>query len=771
MIQRLANAKRSAIWLAGWVAVATVLTAATSLLAREANLDRGLTQTIFQGGFNGLILSETVVTDVDLTVLEKDSALPRRLVSVRWEGHWYLSRTQQIELSAGADDRVTIVIDEVDVLVRDIRRGMHTVARSLTLAPGVHDVRIDYQQDRGGYALNVGWAPTGEPARPLSTAPIFVASPTAAQREAIGLRERLWIPMVASWVLGPIGWFIGALVPRLRARGRQQRGWVAGRSRLVLLLTGIVVAALIVRIGFLAMTVEQPAFAWVDPDRYTVSARAFTEGGVPWHWNIDAFRYQEYFKAPLYPVFLSIFDGRPPRLWWAAAAQAGLGALSILAVFFLGRRLHSTTTGVAAALAYGLYFPEFAVPATFMQERLYIPLLVTALAVLASVLDDKAPPWRFATAGAVLGIAALTRAMPIYFIVPCALIWWLAQGRSGRAAAQSLALAAGFACTTLPYCLWLMSHTGQFIAIENIGAFGIVRRNVDSRTFIAGDTPTIIELGRIIGAQVFEDPAAYLREKVQLVWLMLGVRGGRVLEWHSSFATPGLAGLMKWLSHATGDLVFASAAVLAPMGLVLARRRAVAYLLGGWVAVHLILTAVAGYAGARFRSPIEAPLLVLAACVVAGGWRPVHRSQIAVGVVVAMLVGSSAAISAPRSLGGRADYGMGPWRSAETAAREATVAAGLPVGFNVRLNGAAASPGDNRLAGVLTTVHEWPHPVEVEVWVDGQPAGAVTVDNGESHFELALEDRTAAFVELRPAGPVTPRLAVGLFDHAPGRGR
>ena len=540
----------------------------------------------------------------------------------------------------------------------------------------------------------------------------------------------------------------------------------------MLLLTGIVAAAVVVRVGFLAIAVEQPAFGWVDPDQYTVKARAFTEGGVPWHWNIDAFRYQEYFKAPLYPVFLSIFDGRPPRLWWAAAAQAGLGALSILAVFFLGWRLHSTTTGVAAALAYGLYFPEFAIPATFMQERLYIPLLVTALAVLASVLDDKAPPWRFATAGAVLGIAALTRAMPLYFIVPCALIWWLAQGRSGRAAAQSLALAAGFACTTLPYCLWLMSHTGQFIAIENIGAFGIVRADLNSRTFIAGDTPTLAELGQIIAAQLFEDPAAYLREKVRLVWLMLGVRADRWLEWHSSFATPALAGLMKWLSHATGDLVFASAAVLAPVGFVVARRRPVAYLLGGWVALHLILTAIAGYAGARFRSPIEAPLLVLAACVVAGGWRSVHRSQIAVGVVVAMFVGSSAAMSLPRSLAGRADYGMGPWRRAAGAARQATTVAGLPAGFNVRLARPAARPGGNRLAGVLTPAHAWPNPVEVEVWVNGRSAGTVTV-NGESRFELPLGDRTAAFVELRPAESVrvAPRLAVGLFDHLPGTGR
>ena len=317
-----------------------------------------------------------------------------------------------------------------------------------------------------------------------------------------------------------------------------------------------------------------------------------------------------------------------------------------------------------------------------------------------------------------------------------------------------------------------MSHTGQVIAIEDIGAFGIVRADLNSRTFIAGDTPTITELGQIIAAQLFEDPAAYLREKAWLVWMMFRVSGGRWLEWHSSFSTPAMAGLMKWLSHAAGDLVFASAAALAPVGFVVARRRPVAYLLGGWVALHLVMTAISGYTGPRFREPIEAPLFILAACVVAGGWRSVRRSQIAVGVVVAVFAGMSAAMSLPRSLAGRADYGMGPWRRASGVARQATTVAGLPAGFNVRLARPAARPGRNRLAGVLTPTHEWPNPVEVEVWVNGRSDGTVTV-NGESRFELTLGDRAAAFVELRPAESVrvAPRLAVGLFDHLPGTGR
>ena len=127
-------------------------------------------------------------------------------------------------------------------------------------------------------------------------------------------------------------------------------------------------------------------------------------------------------------------------------------------------------------------------------------------------------------------------------------------------------------------------------------------------------------------------------------------------------------------------------------------------------------------------------------------------------------------MSLPRSVTGRADYGMGSWRPAAAVAREATVAAGLPAGFNVRLNGPRS---DNRLGGVLTTVDEWPQPIEVQVRVDGQPAGAVIVEHGESRFELALGDRAAAFVELRLAESthVAPGLVVGLFDHPPGRGR
>jgi Flp pilus assembly protein TadD len=140
-----------------------------------------------------------------------------------------------------------------------------------------------------------------------------------------------------------------------------------------------------------------------------------------------------FFRAPLYPYTLGLalllFHG---SLLGARLLQVTYGALAPVAAYLLGRRLAGARGGVLAGAIAVLY--PFLI--YFTNELLIESLVVVldAFLLLAVLRADDEPSWaRWLGAGAVLGLAALTRP-PVLLFAPCVFLWtwWRAASAAPR---------------------------------------------------------------------------------------------------------------------------------------------------------------------------------------------------------------------------------------------------------------------------------------------------------------------------------------------------
>ena len=219
----------------------------------------------------------------------------------------------------------------------------------------------------------------------------------------------------------------------------------------------------------------------------------------------------------------------------------------------------------------------------------------------------------------------------------------------------------------------------------------------------------------------------------------------------------------KVMGHATGDLLFLGVIALAPLGLLFAKRREPACVLGLWIVIHLFFTALADYGGPRFREPIEPVLFVLAACVVAGDWRWTSRRAWVGAAFVSVILALPAVRTLPYSLSSRADYGVGVWTATDTG-RTASTTAGQ-AGFNLR---STREGIELRLWALPPSAAATP----VEVRIDGVGVGDAVVDQNGRRLRYDGSVGQLHFVELAPkTDGERPRFGLELFDHAPGVGR
>ena len=186
-----------------------------------------------------------------------------------------------------------------------------------------------------------------------------------------------------------------------------------------------------------------------------------------------------------------------------------MAAVSTVAIFFIGRAIHSDRSGFLGAVAYAVYYPSLSSLTAFMQEKLYVPLLTVSLAVLVWSVTRSSRPRFYTLAGVLLGLAALTRSMPIYFIGPAAVYCWVQGVERERALSRAAALLGGFLIVVVPYCVLLAAQSQQVIAIENIGGFGILRSYPPGQEFMSGDAPSLIEVIRILAHRFQLAPLAY----------------------------------------------------------------------------------------------------------------------------------------------------------------------------------------------------------------------------------------------------------------------
>jgi 4-amino-4-deoxy-L-arabinose transferase-like glycosyltransferase len=480
-----------------------------------------------------------------------------------------------------------------------------------------------------------------------------------------------------------------------------------------------VLVAFLLRLWWAGALTHNPPLS--DPDGYGDMSRALV-GADGWHWTPRAVKFAEFTKAPLYQVMLSgvwRVTSVVPFVNTALVLHALINALTPVALYIIGTRLHNRRAGLIAAAAYGVWLANIMPTDTLWQEQLFIPAACWAMAVMSVAFDRREPRW-WVAAGAAFGIAALTRSSIAYFVVPAAVLVAVSAPSRKAALREAAPLLIGFAVIVVPYVLYISAATGRPMFIENIGFFSLKRFNavspVDPRINLLtmmqdpSGPPTAGEVLRFLWRDFAASPGAFLERRLDVVRLLLKPGGASLLA--NQFAsTAAYASLLRVAVFAALDIPFMVVVVLAPIGAALAKCRRLAVILALWPPMHLCLVALMIWAGTRFRAPVEPALLTLAAVVAAGEWRRPGRLAGSLAVTATLVLAAFVAASWPSIVTARANYGIETGPSLDADVRF------------VGSMGAYVSSTGKALAIALRS----DAPADVTVFVDGKKADVFTL--------------------------------------------
>jgi 4-amino-4-deoxy-L-arabinose transferase-like glycosyltransferase len=492
----------------------------------------------------------------------------------------------------------------------------------------------------------------------------------------------------------------------------------------------------------------RPGFHLDDPDSYLRQGERIALGPSGWRFDFDVVEHavegRRYALPPLYPVFLSLFALLPGFPVNVLVGQAALALLGGLCAFLLGREIHSDRAGLVAALLYALWFPNIIAVWSTMQETLFVPLLLSGFAVLLRARSFAG----FGVAGLLLGVAALTRSMPLYYVpVAAVLLAWRHGIRRGAVLASGLVL--GFAALTVPYSVALSRHLGSATFIENHGGLRIAAEHGGEGARPPGPLTTAATLLREFAGE----PGRTIGEWRTTALSILHVNGGRLLQIYLGAETKRGATAWKLAAHVFSDAALVLILALAPFGFVLCPKPERAVFLTAWILLSFGLTVVSGFGGPRLRAPFEPHLMVGAAVILAGGWRRPPAYALGGAGIVSLALLSAVVPQLGRSLAAKADYGV-HWPLDPPPKRAAMEG---KAGFNL-----LAAHGFVELA---VRPRNDGRPTRVSVVLDGEPAGSEVVEEAEHWFRYPTEKAGLVYVELvsedvESGSPVRTRLVV-----------
>jgi hypothetical protein len=221
------------------------------------------------------------------------------------------------------------------------------------------------------------------------------------------------------------------------------------------LTTKLYLLALILRLVPVVLAFNLP-IGLDDMFQYDMLGRSLAAGnGFRWYAQADVERVREFidldfitdhpdprgvetsFRAPAYPAMLAgiytIAGSGEGRLFAARLAQAALGATLAPMTVLLARRLFPKREDIAkfSGLALALYPLLILYPLALATENLFIPL-VFAGALMLFRASDSGRGRDFLIAGALFGLATLTRSVIFGFVFVAILwLWFAARRRRG----------------------------------------------------------------------------------------------------------------------------------------------------------------------------------------------------------------------------------------------------------------------------------------------------------------------------------------------------
>jgi 4-amino-4-deoxy-L-arabinose transferase-like glycosyltransferase len=340
---------------------------------------------------------------------------------------------------------------------------------------------------------------------------------------------------------------------------------------------------------------------------------------------------------PLYPLYLATFSAVGlDSLEAHRAVSCLLGALAVVLIGLLGRRVAGERAGLLAAGLAAVYPQLVMVDGTVITEAMYAPLVAGLLLLAYRVLDDPTP-LRAAALGALVGLAVLTRSEAILLVVLLAVPACLIARRSLRAGWPLAAVAV--AATALVIAPWaarnvavmgepviLTGNSGHTAAATVCDAtfdpgspyLGFVRHTCALTGPCAGIRD---ELGQ---ARCQRDAARrYMREHLGRVPVVLAVRVLRVWELYGYQDDLGYGQLWSRSIPVAkaGLLMYALMLALAIGGVAALRRRSTPVWPLLMPALLVSVSAALTFGFSRYRLAAEIPLTVLAGVGIDAGLR------------------------------------------------------------------------------------------------------------------------------------------------------
>ena len=199
---------------------------------------------------------------------------------------------------------------------------------------------------------------------------------------------------------------------------------------------------------------DSAVYAAVAEQLYEHQRFAIPGSSSPYDWSPG---------APLfYAAVYYATGGEHPGA--ARLAVALLGALTIVLVYLLGRRLGGTVAGLVAAGLLALYPVTIFFTGKLMSEPLATLTLTGAVLAFFWAGDRGRAWWAWAVPGVLLGLTAFARPEYLAFVVVFALLALIRGGLRGAAV-----LAVAFALPIVPWTLHVSGNEGRFVPISTGG--------------------------------------------------------------------------------------------------------------------------------------------------------------------------------------------------------------------------------------------------------------------------------------------------------------
>ncbi len=423
-------------WVVTYLAVALAGTTAWLLLDQRLAEQTGLRRQVWlTGDFQGVPFINDVSPGATLDFLDEDPRLPRRSLSARWQGYWYVPSSQFVILHVEADDYADIWIDG------ELRFERSTAAaRGVRLDAGVHELRIDYQQYGGPAHLSLLASRAGAYSS-LQTEHLFPDPPVPATLQLVAVVGWLRAVVLLTWAAGALAL---ALVTLRRRRTPTTHGaYLPSPSPTrydAAALTALCLAMLVYGYGNLSL--RQSAS---DSLEYLTLGVRLAQEGVFQRWPGQV---GDHRREPLGPSLIAVTDlgaqalgrGTVPsecvsdetvfRRDYCRQAYVPYRAMNLalllagaLGVFWLVLRL--TGVRVLAYLGF-LMTAQSAVlldsADTFLTE-VHATTLIVAVAALSWTTATARRPLYAALLGLALAALALTKVIFVYLWIPIALMF------------------------------------------------------------------------------------------------------------------------------------------------------------------------------------------------------------------------------------------------------------------------------------------------------------------------------------------------------------